>query len=62
MRIIHYDDHRPARAADYPDIGEQLDAIWKALEQMGELPAETRDMLEQIRAVKARYPKAPDVK
>lgn len=50
-------DHRRARQPAYPPIGDQLDAIWKALEQVGSLPPETRDMLERVKAVKKRYPK-----
>ena len=38
------------RAAEYPPIGDQLDAIWKG----GDAQA---DMLKQIMAVKDKYPK-----
>lgn len=38
------------RAAEYPSIGDQLDALWKGGQ------AET-DMLAKIQAVKAKYPK-----
>jgi hypothetical protein len=38
------------RAAEYPPIGDQLDALWKG----GEVAAA---MLAQVQAVKAKYPK-----
>lgn len=53
-------DYAARRAAEYPPIGDQLDAIAKALERSGireHLPAETRDWLDKIAAVKARFPK-----
>lgn len=42
--------YRQLRAAAYPAIGEQLDAIWKG----GNAAVE---MLDAILAVKAKYPK-----
>ncbi len=38
------------RAAEYPSIGDQLDALWKG----GDAAAE---MLAKVQAVKAKYPK-----
>ena len=38
------------RVAEYPPIGDQLDALWKG----GDAQA---DMLKQIMAVKSKYPK-----
>jgi len=38
------------RAAEYPSIGDQLDALWKG----GDAAAA---MLAQVQAVKAKYPK-----
>jgi hypothetical protein len=38
------------RSAEYPTIGDQLDALWKG----GEAAAE---MLAKVQAVKAKYPK-----
>ena len=38
------------RAKEYPPIGDQLDAIWKG----GDAQA---DMLQQVMAVKTKYPK-----
>lgn len=42
--------YRDLRAAAYPPVGDQLDALWKG----GEAAAE---MLAQVQAVKAKYPK-----
>lgn len=42
--------YKQARANEYPSIGDQLDALFKA----GVFPAE---MSEQIQAVKDKYPK-----
>jgi hypothetical protein len=38
------------RVAEYPSIGDQLDALWKG----GDAAAE---MLAKVQAVKAKYPK-----
>jgi hypothetical protein len=43
-------DYRALRAAEYPSIGDQLDALFHA----GMLPQE---LTIQIQAIKARYPK-----
>ena len=39
-----------SRAAEYPAIGDQLDALWKGGEA-------AQAMLEQVMAVKTRHPK-----
>lgn len=51
-RIRRHDDYYKLRRAEYPDIRDQLDALFKA----GAFPP---DMAEQIQAVKDKYPK-PD--
>jgi hypothetical protein len=38
------------RKAEYPSIGDQLDALWKG-------GAEAEAMLAKVQAVKAKYPK-----
>jgi hypothetical protein len=38
------------RVAEYPPIGDQLDALWKG-------GAEAEAMLAKVQAVKAKYPK-----
>lgn len=49
------------RAEDYPNIGDQLDAIWKTLNQWRlegkELPQDGDDMLNAVLAVKKKHPK-----
>ena len=42
--------YKAKRAAEYPPIGDQLDALWKG----GDAAAE---MLAIVQAVKAKYPK-----
>ncbi|MEC9292261.1 MAG: hypothetical protein VX730_07670 [Pseudomonadota bacterium] len=53
--------YKTERKKAYPDMGEQLDAIWKgfaALEASGTtLDAYTSGMLETVQAVKSMYPK-----
>jgi hypothetical protein len=43
-------EYQRQRAAEYPPIGDQLDALWKG----GEAAAA---MLAQVQAVKTKYPK-----
>ena len=43
-------EYQRKRAAEYPSIGDQLDALWKG----GDAAAE---MLAKVQAVKAKYPK-----
>lgn len=62
MKIEHVEDYRQARKTLYPDIVEQLDALWKALQHLEAQgidigPAGTT-MLNQITSVKERCPKA----
>lgn len=60
MKLTHLRDYREARRPEYPEIGDQLDAVWKALEASGaRLPPEAVAVLDQVRAVKKRYPKPP---
>ena len=53
-----YEDQR---AAEYPKIGDQLDAIWKQLNQdrLGgkALVQDAEDHLNAVLAVKSKYPK-----
>jgi hypothetical protein len=42
--------YRGKRAAEYPAVGDQLDALWKGGDAVTE-------MLAKIQAVKAKYPK-----
>lgn len=57
MKIKHDADYRQKRAAEYPDIGDQLDAIWKELEQRPLLDSDAENMLNRVKEIKQRYPK-----
>jgi hypothetical protein len=60
-KIFSTEDVLNRRAAEYPDIGDQLDAIWKQLNydrmQGRQLIQEADDRLNEVLAVKARHPK-----
>lgn len=59
-RITHVDPYDTRRKAEYPDVGEQLDEIWKALAALPSLPPDAMEMLERIRRIKTTYPKPRD--
>jgi hypothetical protein len=46
--------YREARLAEYPSLGDQLDALYKA--RQGD-PSELAELDARIREVKARHPK-----
>ena len=48
--LVASDSYKILRRKEYPPVEDQLDAIWKG----GEVAA---DMLIQVQAVKARYPR-----
>lgn len=51
-------DYYAQRRDAYPAIGDQLDAIWKGVASLGLTPTpEIQQVLQQIQAVKAQYPK-----
>lgn len=51
--------YRPSRAAEYPPIGDQLDAIWRFFDGMDLTGAdkEFKDVYDAVKAVKDKYPK-----
>lgn len=51
--------YRIRRQAEYPSVGEQLDALWKVIAGMppGQIPAEAQAVLDKVNAVKAKHPK-----
>jgi hypothetical protein len=53
------DSYQDFRRMEYPTIGNQLDAIWKALEAFGMLDKnpEVKAIYEQVKAVKSKHPK-----
>jgi len=54
-------EYKYKRQAEYPPITDQLDAIWKELasrkDNGEELSDEANDLLQDILAVKSKYPK-----
>lgn len=46
--------YKRRRQMEYPPIGDQLDAIWKALNEITE-NADATQMLERIKEIKAKY-------
>lgn len=57
MKITVKGDYRTLRAQEYPAIGEQLDALWKEMQNLPRTE-EAEAMLQRIRDVKAKYPKS----
>lgn len=55
MKLHHEGDYRAARAAAYPPIAEQLDALYHAM-AAGALP-KVPAFFDPIAAVKGRIPK-----
>jgi hypothetical protein len=60
MKVSVKGDYAARRRAEMPPIGEQLDALWKAIATIKALPPETTEMLERIAAVKSKFPKRPN--
>ena len=59
MIIEHRRNYREARKAEYPDIGDQLDALVKYFSAQPTIPTELQAWVSQCQAVKAKYPKPP---
>mgnify|MGYP000925810938 CR=1 FL=1 len=59
MKIRHSEDHGKLRQAEYPSVGEQLDAIWKHIASLppDKITSETAEMLNKIQSVKTKYRK-----
>jgi hypothetical protein len=58
--IKHRRDYRVARAAGYPPVTDQIDALWKAVQALnaGEpLPPEVTETMNAIRRTKETIPK-----
>ena len=56
MKIQHNEDYAKARAAEYPSVKDQLDALWHAMND-GLIP-KIEPMYSQIKTVKDTYKKA----
>lgn len=62
VRLHHATPHGSHRVEDYPQVGEALDAISKALRAIIDgkpIPQDAVDWVQRCEAVKARYPKPP---
>lgn len=61
MKIHHKGDYAARRRAEYPEIGEQLDAVYKLASQLrarGEqMPPEVDLWIDAVDEVKKTYPK-----
>lgn len=55
MKINHAPCHKAARAAEYPDVADQLDALWHAMDK-GEIP-KVDAFYDPIKAVKDKFKK-----
>lgn len=63
LKIHHQpNNHAERRQREYPDIGDQLDAVYKLArhlqEQGQQLPPDVDKWVAQCRAVKEKYPAA----
>jgi len=56
VKIRHVRDYRAARKDEFPDVGDQIDAIWKVLRTL-KLPKEAQNLVDEIDRVKRKYPK-----
>lgn len=54
-------NYKGQRRREYPDIGEQLDALWKIINQLRlegvNIPQDGDDMLGRILTIKKKHPK-----
>lgn len=55
MIITHTEDYRKLREEEYPKLGDQLDALWHAMDQ--NILPRIEPFYSDIKAVKDRYPK-----
>lgn len=63
LKIHHSpNNHAERRRREYPDIGDQLDAVYKLArklrEQGHQLPPETEQWIDHCQEVKTKYPAA----
>lgn len=59
-KVVHAPDPGPLRAAAYDHYGDQMDAMWKAIDAITQgrpVPQESIEAMNRWKAVKARYPK-----
>lgn len=63
MKITHQSDYSERRRREYPDVREQLDALWKIFDRLDkraeiDIGEDGREMLSRVIGVKTKYPKA----
>ncbi len=56
LPLLNTETYKEKRAREYPSVGDQLDAIWKALATI-DLPEQSKVMLDAINSVKTKFPK-----
>lgn len=56
-----YSDYKIPRKKEYPQIGDQLDALWKLIQANSDKIdlGEAASLLKAVQDVKDKYPKAP---
>jgi len=63
MIINHTSDYKERRAAVYPKVTDQIDAIYKMAKSLNDqginLPPEVLDWISSVQLVKDTYPKEP---
>jgi hypothetical protein len=62
MKLHHTGNYQAKREREYPPIGDQIDAIWKAfayLESKGvvDFPVDVSQMMARVQGVKQKFPK-----
>lgn len=59
MKIRHCEPYGRLRAAEYPPIGDQLDALFKFAEAMRvqgmQMPPDVGEWIDRCRAIKDKY-------
>lgn len=53
------EEYKARRKNEYPDIGDQLEVIWLAIESFNIIPSKTSKMIQMIKDIKLKWPK-PD--
>lgn len=56
LKIKHVSDYRKKRAEAYPDVAEQLDMLWHAMDSEPSLRVEP--FYTALATIKKRYPKS----
>jgi len=59
MKIKHQSNADDRRRKEYPEAGDQLDALWKFIQSLpiNQVPVEVQVMMQRVRGVKDKFPK-----